>query len=98
MATDIDESVLDGNAVAGLLAATFGFEMTAMPSQRVHSHNVNVTAELRAYTRAPGIVLRCPTCSGVVLRIVETPTATLIDTSGIAWLRFERRDRSEVQP
>ena len=97
MATDIDESVLDGNAVAGLLAATFGFEMTAMPSQCAHCHNVNLTAELRAYTRAPGIVLRCPTCSGVVMRIVETPTATLIDTSGIAWLRFERGQRLEVQ-
>jgi hypothetical protein len=91
MATDIDESVLDGNAVAGLLAATFGWDMTAMPSQCAHCHNVNLTAELRAYTRAPGVVLRCPTCSGVVLRVVETPTATLIDTSGIAWLKFERR-------
>lgn len=91
MATDIDESVLDGNAVAGLLAATFGWDMTAMPSQCAHCHNVNRTAELRAYTRAPGVVLRCPTCSGVVLRVVETPTATLIDTSGIAWLKFERR-------
>jgi hypothetical protein len=91
MTTDVDESVLDGNAVAGLLAATFGWDMTAMPSQCAHCHNVNITAELRAYTRAPGVVLRCPTCSGVVMRIVETPTATLIDTSGIAWLRFERR-------
>ena len=91
MATDVDESVLDGNAVAGLLAATFGWDMTAMPSQCAHCHNVNLTAELRAYTRAPGVVLRCPTCSGVVMRIVETPTATLIDTSGIAWLRFERQ-------
>jgi hypothetical protein len=31
------------------------------------------------------------------MRIVETPTATLIDTSGIAWLRFERGQRLEVQ-
>jgi hypothetical protein len=88
---DVDETVLDGNAVAGLLAATFGAEMTAVPSQCAHCHNVNVTAELRAYIRAPGVVLRCPTCSGVVLRLVETPTATLVDASGIAWLRLERR-------
>jgi hypothetical protein len=90
MSVDVDESVLDGNAVAGLLAATFGVEMTAIPGQCANCHKVNLVAELRAYTRAPGIVLRCPTCSGVVLRIVETPTATLVDTSGIAWLRFER--------
>ena len=90
MAVDLDESVLDGNAVAGLLAATYGWDMTTMPSQCAHCHNVNITAELRAYTRAPGVVLRCPTCSGVVLRIVETPTAKLVDASGIAWLRIER--------
>ena len=90
MATEIDESVLDGNAVAGLLASTFGFEMTAMPGQCASCHNVNLMAELRAYTRAPGVVLRCPMCWSVVLRIVETPTSTLVDTSGIAWLRFER--------
>jgi hypothetical protein len=90
MAADVDDAVLDGNAVAGLLAATFGAEMTAVPSQCAHCHNINLTAELRAYTRAPGVVLRCPTCSGVVLRIVETPTATLVDASGIAWLRFDR--------
>ena len=90
MTSDGDESVLDGNAVAGLLAATYGWDMTTMPSECAHCHNVNITAELRAYTRAPGVVLRCPTCSGVVLRIVETPTATLVDASGIAWLRIER--------
>jgi hypothetical protein len=90
MAASVDETVLDGNAVAGLLATTFGVEMTAVPGQCAHCHNVNLVAELRAYTRAPGVVLRCPTCSGVVLRVVETPTALLVDASGIAWLRFDR--------
>jgi len=50
-----------------------------------------MVAALRAYTRAPGIVLRCPVCSEVVLRFVETPTAILIDARGVAWLRMERR-------
>ena len=85
-----DDAVLDGNAVAGVLASAFGVEMTAVPGRCTHCHKVNLVAELRAYTRAPGAVLRCPTCSGVVLRVVETPTATLVDASGIAWLRFKR--------
>ena len=71
MAVDVDDAVLDGNAVAGLLAATFGTEMTAIPGKCAHCGTVNVVAELRAYTRAPGTVLRCPSCSGVVLRVVE---------------------------
>ena len=91
MVVDVDDAVLDGNAVAGLLAATFGVEMSAVPGRCAHCHAVNLIAELRAYTRAPGTVLRCPSCSGVVLRVVETPTATLVDASGIAWLRFDRR-------
>jgi hypothetical protein len=90
MAIETDETVLDGNAVAGVLAAAFGLEMTAVPGQCAHCHTVSVVAQLRAWTRAPGIVLRCPVCSGVVLRIVETPTAMLVDTSGAAWLRFDR--------
>jgi hypothetical protein len=87
----VADQVLDGNAVAGILAAAFGAEMTAVPGECAHCGTVNVVAAMRAYVRAPGIVLRCPTCDGVVLRIVETPTATLIDVRGVAWLRFERR-------
>ena len=85
-----DESVLDGNAAAGLLAAVFGSDLTAVPGQCAHCHTVSIVADMRAYTRAPGTVLRCPICSSVVVRIVETPTATLVDTSGIARLRLSR--------
>jgi hypothetical protein len=84
------DAVLDGNTAAGPLLAAFGIEMTAVPGACAHCGTVNVVAALRAYTRAPGIVLRCPACDGVVLRIVETPAGTLVDASGAAWLRFER--------
>ena len=90
MATEIDDAVLDGNAVAGLLAATMGGEMTHVPGECAHCGTVNRVGAMRAYVRAPGTVLRCPACEGVVLRIVQTPTATLVDARGIAWLRFER--------
>lgn len=86
----LTDAVLDGNAVAGVLAAAFGTEMTEVPGACAHCGTVSVIATLRAYTRAPGIVLRCPACGGVVLRVVETPRATLVDSSGAAWLRFER--------
>jgi len=86
----VDDQVLDGNAAAGVLATAFGVEMTDVPGSCAHCGTVNVIAALHAYTRAPGTVLRCPACGGVVLRVVETPTGTLIDASGAAWLRFER--------
>ena len=85
------DQMLDGNAVAGLLAAAFGAEMTAVPGQCAHCGTVSMLGALHAWTRAPGIVLRCPVCSEVVLRVVETPTATLVDLRGVAALRLERR-------
>ncbi len=45
---------------------------------------------MRAYVRAPGMVLRCPACDGIVLRVVETPDSTYVDLRGVAYLRFER--------
>jgi Family of unknown function (DUF6510) len=86
----VEAQVVDGNAVAGLLAAAFGAEMTEVPGACAHCGTVSMVGELRAYVRAPGAVLRCPACSGVVLRIVETPTATLVDVRGAAYLRFAR--------
>jgi len=86
----VADQVLDGNAVAGVLAMAFGKEMTAVPGQCAHCSTVNMMGAMRAYVRAPGTVLRCPACDGVVVRIVETPTSTLVDVQGVAWLRLER--------
>ena len=84
------DEVLDGNAVAGLLMAAFGTDMTAIPGRCAHCGAMNMLASLRAYTRGPGAVLRCPTCAGVVIRIVETENATLVDVRGASYLRFAR--------
>ena len=85
------DDVLDGNASAGPLAAAFGADMTVVPGKCAHCGAVHVIAELRAYVRAPGTVLRCPACDAVILRIVETDGATYLDARGAAYLRFERR-------
>ena len=86
----IEDHVLDGNAVAGLLATAFGAEMTDRESQCAHCGAVSPLGTLRAYTRAPGTVLRCPVCEGVVLRIVETDRALLVDVLGSSNLRLPR--------
>ena len=80
----------DGSGVGGLLASVFGGDMTAIPGTCAHCQTVTVVASLRAYARGPGVVLRCPACTGVVLRIAEMPTATIVDVSGVSMLRFER--------
>jgi phage FluMu protein Com len=87
----VAEQVLDGNALAGTLEGLFGGDMTAVPGRCAHCGTVSAVGAMRAYTRAPGAVLRCPACKEVVLRVVETVDATYVDARGAAYLRFERR-------
>jgi len=82
---------LDGNALAGMLEAMFGTDMTAIPGRCAHCGTINMVGAMRAYIGGPGAVLRCPACDGVVLRVVETAEATYFDARGAAYLRFERR-------
>ena len=88
------ELTVDGNAAGGLLATVFAMDVTAIPGQCAHCHTVSLIGTMRAYMRGPGVVLRCPACAEVVLRIVETPTATLVDVSGATVLRLERGSTS----
>ncbi len=81
---------VDGNAVGGLLASVFSADITASPGQCAHCGTVSIVATFRAYVRGPGVVLRCPACADVVIRIVETPTAMIVDVTGATYLRFER--------
>jgi len=84
------ELSVDGNAIAGLLATMFGREVTALEERCVHCGTISVVGTLRVYMRGPGIVVRCPACAEVVVRIVETPRGTMVDVSGATLLRFDR--------
>ena len=84
---------VDGNAVGGLLASIFAADVTASPGECANCHTVSLVGTMRAYVRGPGVVLRCPACAEVVLRIVQTPTATFVDVSGARSLRLERGAR-----
>ena len=86
------EMMVDGNAIAGILERLFGGDLTAAPGRCAHCGTVNMVGAMHAYVRAPGTVLRCPACHGVVLRVVETTRATYVDARGAAYLVFERSD------
>jgi ribosomal protein S27AE len=62
---------LDGNAIAGALYEAFGDEMTTRTGICEHCGAAGLVAELRVYTRAPGIVARCSNCGNVVLVLVD---------------------------
>jgi len=89
--TDINrELMLDANATAGLLYEIFGAEMTASPTECATCGNQGEIGELLAFTRGPGVVLRCSACEHVVLRVVQTPDAIYLDARGAVYLRLAR--------
>jgi hypothetical protein len=82
-----DPHTLDANGVAGMLAEIFGTEMTVVAARCTHCGNRAEIGTLRAYTNAPGVVLRCSVCTEVVLRIMRRADGTyLVDARGAAYL------------
>ena len=74
--------MVDGNAVAGLLQEIFATEMTAAPTCCAGCGREGEVGSLQVYGRGPGIVMRCPACQQVVLRIVRTPRMVYVDARG----------------
>jgi predicted RNA-binding Zn-ribbon protein involved in translation (DUF1610 family) len=76
--------VLDGNALAGMLADVFhGAEVTSAERSCGSCGQRHAVGEHRLY-RGAGLVLRCPGCGDVALTVVETTDAREVRFSG-AW-------------
>ncbi len=82
MAT-IEEMRLDGNAVAGLLGEVFAVEMTAAVVSCAHCGATGAVAAAQVYMHGPGIVMRCPGCSGVVMRFAQIRGRLVADLHGV---------------
>jgi hypothetical protein len=89
---------LDGNALAGPLSEVFAVDVTAATGRCVNCGLTGPVANLRVYTRAPGLVARCPACDYVVLRIVRTPDAAWLDVTGMVSLRVPLGPEAAAPP
>lgn len=87
MAT-IEEMRLDGNAVAGLLSDVFAAEMTAALVSCAHCGATGVVATEHVYAHGPGVVLRCPGCTAVVMRFARVRGRLLADLRGVAMIEL----------
>ena len=81
-------TMLDGNAIAGDLAMIFGRDMSGDSTECAHCGQTHAVGGLLAFVGGPGIVLRCPSCTAIVLRVVRTPRATYIDARGSAVMQL----------
>ena len=77
---------LDGNALGGLLEEALGAEMTAAPRVCQSCGATNAVGAHRLY-RGAGVVLRCPACGDLALRIATLPDRYVVQLSG-TW-RFD---------
>jgi predicted RNA-binding Zn-ribbon protein involved in translation (DUF1610 family) len=68
----VEATWLDGNGVAGLLTEVFGADVTAVVRACGSCGTAAPVGAHRAY-RGAGVVLRCPSCGAVAVRICLSP-------------------------
>ncbi len=81
----MDELMLDGNAVAGLLQEVFAVEMTTAIGTCANCGASEPVGAIHVF-RGAGIVLRCPHCDNVLAKIVRGRTRLWTSLPGVRTL------------
>jgi hypothetical protein len=87
--TDTDDTLdhadarrLDGNAAAGPLTDLFAVDLTEARSRCAACGTTTMLGAHHLYADAPALVLRCPSCTEVVLRFAAQQGRLLLDLRG----------------
>jgi Family of unknown function (DUF6510) len=88
MTIDQGDLRLDGNAAAGLLREVFAAEMTSALGTCGWCGATNAFGAAQLYAHAPGSVLRCPSCTAVLMCIVRMPDGLVVDLTGVRRIRM----------
>ena len=85
----IDSLRLDGNAAAGLLSEIFASDLTVGCAKCAGCGATRAIGALHVYSHGMGMVVRCPGCDGVVLRVARTATHLWLDARGAVSIAIE---------
>ena len=77
-----EDKRLDGNAAAGILSEVFVPEVTTARATCANCGTIRALGALLVYAHGMGMVVRCPSCDAVVLRVARTPTRLWLDPKG----------------
>ena len=88
-----DGGYLDGNAAAGPLSEVFVADVTSAVGRCAHCGRTAAMATARCYPSSHGLLLSCPGCSGVLLRLVETDGQLRLDLRGVSFLTLARPEQ-----
>jgi len=83
----MDELMLDGNAVAGMLGEVFAVEMTAATMTCGNCGMAGAVGAMHVF-RGAGIVMRCPNCGNEVAKIVKDGTRMWMNFTGMQTLEI----------
>jgi len=73
---------LDGNAAAGILSEVFVPDLTTALATCAHCGTIRAIGALLVYAHGMGMVMRCPNCDAVVLRVARPRTQLWVDLTG----------------
>ena len=82
----MDDEVLDGNAIGGMLIEVFGTEMTMAIASCARCGAARPVAELPVWARGPGTVVRCRDCAAALMTFVRIRGIFCVDLEGLASL------------
>jgi ribosomal protein S27E len=82
----MDATMLDGNAVAGLLQEVFAVEMTTAITTCAGCGASEPIGATHVF-RGAGIVMRCPHCGNVLVTIVEAGEHMCMGFTGVTTLQ-----------
>jgi hypothetical protein len=82
----LEDGVLDGNAIGGMLIELFGTEMTTATGRCGKCGTMGQVAEMAVYQPKLGTVVRCRVCDNVLMVFVEVRGVTCVDLQGLASL------------
>ena len=82
----MDELMLDGNAVAGLLQEVFAVEITTAIGTCSACGAADAVGALHVF-RGAGIVMRCPHCHNALITIIKDDTRVWLGYAGVRTLQ-----------
>ncbi|HEY3246008.1 MAG TPA: DUF6510 family protein [Phycisphaerae bacterium] len=74
---------LDGNAAAGILSEIFVPDVTAAHATCANCGTIRAMGALLVYSHGMGMVMRCPDCDAVVLRVARPRRQLWVDLTGV---------------
>jgi hypothetical protein len=88
---------LDGNAAAGPLSEFFAVDVVSSRGRCDSCGRIAALATARMYPNSDGLLLRCPGCTEILLRLVDSGDSVLLDLHGLSFMELTRTENGSQQ-